>query len=179
MVPPNRESADGPSGFVCSTCGEWHSGLPLDWSFTAPIYWEQIPEDERSNRGFLNTDICVIDKQDFFVRGLIPIPVIESEEIFMWGVWVTLSEPNFDRIISLWNDPRIIEEPPYFGWLANNIPIYPNTLNMKTHISSRNVKDRPLIELEPNDHPLPREQRTGISRKRVEEIAALMMHREL
>jgi hypothetical protein len=35
---------------------------------------------------------------------------------------------------------------------------------------------RPFIELEPTDHPLAIEQRTGISWERVREIAELVLH---
>jgi hypothetical protein len=38
------------------------------------------------------------------------------------------------------------------------------------------VKHRPHIELDATDHLLAVEQRTGISLKRVEEIASLMAH---
>ena len=111
------------------------------------------------------------------MRGVIPIPIIGSEALFMWGVWVSLSREHFFRMSELWNDPKIVEEPPYFGWLSNNIPVYPNTLNLKTNIFSRNVKHRPYIELEPTNHPLALEQRRGITCERVEEIAAIMMHK--
>jgi hypothetical protein len=110
-------SEDKPAGFAYSTCGQWHAGLPFDWAFSAPIYWEQIPEVERSHRGFHNSDFCEIDRRDFFVRGILPIPIIDSEEIFIWGVWVSLSKPNFDRMVGLWNDPQIVNEPRHFGWL--------------------------------------------------------------
>jgi hypothetical protein len=135
-----------------------------------------MSEHERSQRGHLNADFCAIDGQDFFVRGVIPIRIIGTEELFMWGVWVTLGKSHFERMVELWNSPRIVKEPPYFGWLSNKIPVYPDTLNLKTHIHSKNVKDRPFVELEQTDHPLASEQRTGITYKRVEEIAALMTH---
>jgi hypothetical protein len=157
-------------------CGQWHSGLALDWGFKAPIYWDQTPEVERAKRGFLNSDFCEIDHRDFFVRGVIAIPILDRKEQFMWGVWVTLSKPPFDRMISLWNDPEIVNEPRYFGWLSNRIPIYPDTINLKTNIFSKNVKHRPYIELEPTDHPLSIEQRNGITWNRVEEISALILH---
>ena len=73
----------------------------MDWAFDSPIYWEQIAESERPKRGFLNSDFCTIDERDFFVRGVLAIPIIGTEESFMWGVWVTLSKPHFDRMISL------------------------------------------------------------------------------
>ena len=172
----NGSGPPKPSGFVCSTCGQWHTGLALDWGFESPIYWEQTPEVERAERSFLNKDFCEIDHRDFFVRGVIPIPILDSDEQFMWGVWVSLSKPHFDRTISLWDKPEIINEPRYFGWLSNKIPIYPDTLNLKTSVFSKDVNHRPYIELEPTDHPLSIEQRTGITWKRVEEISALMLH---
>jgi hypothetical protein len=177
MSPSGRQSPENKeSGFVCSTCGKWHAGLPLDWAFDSPIYWEQLAEGDRSKRGFLNSDFCEINGHDFFVRGVIAIPIVGADESFMWGVWVTLSKPHFDRMVAVWHSPEIIDEPRYFGWLSNNIPVYPNTLNLKTNIYSKDVKHRPFIELEPTDHPLALEQRTGITYKRVEEIAALMTH---
>jgi hypothetical protein len=179
MLPHDPQSPEEkPKGFVCATCGQWHAGLPLDWGFNEPIYWHQIPAGERSRRGHLSADFCDIDGSDFFVRGVIAIPIIGSKDVFMWGVWVTLSQPHFERMQKLWNDPQIVEEPPYFGWLSNKIPIYPDTLNLKTNISSKDVKDRPTITLEPTDHPLAVEQRNGITYERVEQIAAQMAHRD-
>ena len=164
-------------GFVCTHCKEWHTGLPLDWAYDAPHYWEQIPKAERDSRGHLNPDFCSIDEKDFFVRGLIEIPIIGSKERFMWGVWVSLSEQNFYRTIELWDSPKRIEEPPYFGWLSNNIDVYPNTLRLKTNVFTKHVDWRPFIELQPSDHPLAVEQRTGITVARVIEIATRMTHK--
>jgi hypothetical protein len=172
----HQKPEEKPKGFVCATCGQWHAGLPLDWAFNEPIYWHQIPVGERPQRGHVSADFCVIDGRDFFVRGVITIPILGSKDVFMWGVWVTLSQPHFERMQKLWNDQKIVKEPPYFGWLSNNIPIYPDTLNLKTNIFSKDVKHRPSINLEPTDHPLAIEQRMGITYQRVEEIAAQMTH---
>jgi hypothetical protein len=54
------------SGFICSTCGQWHAGLPLDSAFNSPFYWNLIDKNERSKRGFLNSDFCTIDEREFF-----------------------------------------------------------------------------------------------------------------
>jgi len=167
-----------PKGYNCGICGEYHSGLPLDIAFKAPFHWEQIPESERSNRGNLTPDFCRIDDRDFFVRGLIPIPILESDQFFMWGAWTSLSHKNISRFIELWHDVKIVDEPPYFGWLANKLPGYPDTLNLKTNVQSKNVKWRPYITLEPTDHPLALEQRNGITYARVQQIAALTAHPE-
>jgi len=178
MTPLNSlELGSNFDGFFCSACKEWHSGLPLDWGVAAPIYWEQIPAAERSIHGRLTEDFCSIDDRDFFVRGLIEIPIIGSDKRFMWGVWVSLSRQNYRRTIELWNSPKRLQEPPYFGWLSNDIPNYPSTLNLKTNISARDLKLRPFIELEPTDHPLAVEQRNGITLARIVEIASGLVHK--
>jgi hypothetical protein len=128
-------------GFQCHTCGKWHQGLPLDYAYDAPYYWsESLRADGDS---FLNSGFCVIKKKDFFVRGLIEIPVIGRDEPFRWGVWTSLSKSNFDRIVDLWRDPKLLEEPPYFGWLSNSIDLYPHTLNLKINVHSKDISRRP------------------------------------
>jgi len=94
--------------------------------------------------------------------------------LLIWGVWVSVSEASFARILELWDAPVVENEPPKFGWLCNNISLYPTTLNLKTHLHLRGGNKRPSIELEPTDHPLAIDQRQGISIKRVEEIAAAL-----
>ncbi|MFI0986366.1 DUF2199 domain-containing protein [Streptomyces exfoliatus] len=100
----------------------------------------------------------------------------DSGDTFSWGVWVSLSEENFARTHDLWDDPAREQEPPYFGWLSTELPVYPHsTLQLKTHVHTRAVGQRPLIELEPTDHPLAVEQREGITTSRVRELADLLL----
>jgi hypothetical protein len=158
--------------WTCGCCGKQFNTLPLDFSSRAPDQWFTIPEAERDSRGKLDSDICVIDGKDIFVRGCLEIPIIGRDDKFIWGVWVSVSKESFDRILELWTAPVIKNEPPRFGWLCNNISIYPQTMGLKTHLHLRGDGIRPSIELEPTDHPLAIEQRQGILLERVEEIAA-------
>ncbi|MFF7588407.1 DUF2199 domain-containing protein [Kitasatospora purpeofusca] len=120
----------------------------------------------------LTPNQCVIKGREFYVHGLIEIPVRDTGETFSWGVWVSLGEPNFARAHDLWEDPAREQEPPYFGWLVTELPVYPqSTLLLKTHVLTRAVGLRPLIELEPTDHPLAVEQREGITAERVRALA--------
>ena len=108
-----------------------------------------------------------------FVRGLIEIPVTGGGT-FAWNVWVSLSETTFARAHELWDEPRRAKEPPAFGWLSTEIPVYARpTVDLKTRVHTREPSVRPYVELEPTDHPLAVEQRTGITPERVHEIAAL------
>ncbi len=162
-------------GFQCHTCGEWHKGLPLDYGYDAPHYWSESLKTDGDS--FLNSDLCVIRKQDFFVRGLIEIPVIGSDQPFRWGVWVSLSKGNFDKMVDLWDDPKLLNEPSYFGWLSSSIDVYPETLNLKTNVHSRSVNERPYLVLERTEHPLAVEQEQGMTAQRVRDIAEHSLHR--
>ncbi len=159
--------------WTCHCCGKQFNTLPLDFACRAPDRWLALPENERERRGKLDSDLCKID-EDSFVRGCLEVPIIGREEVFIWGVWVSVSRQSFERILELWDAPVIADEPPKFGWLCNNLPHYPATLGLKTRLHLRNGGVRPAIELEPTDHPLAVEQRSGIPLQRVEEIAAAL-----
>ena len=159
--------------WTCRCCGRQFNTLPLDVAYKGPDHWFDIPESEQQVRRKLDDDLCVIDK-DMFVRGCLEIPVIGRDDRFVWGLWVSVSEESFMRILELWNASAVEQEPPKFGWLCNNISLYPSTMSLKTNLRLRSGGARPSIELEPTDHPLAIEQRHGISIERVEEIAAAL-----
>jgi hypothetical protein len=80
-------------------------------------------------------------------------------------------------MVSLWTTPGREGEPPSFGWLSTELPLYQtSTLELKTHVHMQRVGQRPLVEVEPTDHPLDVEQRTGITLARVQEIAEALLH---
>jgi len=146
----------------------------MDYGYDAPFYWsEALKADPHS---YLSADFCMIEKRDYFVRGLLEVPVLDSVRPFRWGVWVSLSKPNFDKMVSLWHDPKLVEEPSYFGWLSSSIEMYPPTLNLKTSAHSTSVHERPQVILEQSDHPLAVEQSKGISVNRVREIVERALH---
>lgn len=163
-------------GYLCSSCGERHEGLPFGYGALAPAFWS---DDMAGRPGHLLTDEqCVIDREHFFVRARLLLPVIDvAEELFDWGVWVSLSRENFARTEELWTNPERVNEPPYFGWLSTELPVYePSTVNLKAMLHSQPVGRRPILELEPTDHPLAVEQLTGITVARVQEIAERLLH---
>jgi hypothetical protein len=164
-------------GFVCGTCGKYHSELPMEFGVDAPFLYYNIPQEELESRCNLDSDLCSIDEQHFFIRGCLEIPVLDGNGPFAWGVWVSLSKENFKRTIELWEIDGREKELPYFGWLSTCVPLYANTLNLKTHVHTRVLGIRPFIELEPTDHPLVIEQRKGITMARVKEIAEALLHR--
>ncbi|WP_326743496.1 DUF2199 domain-containing protein [Streptomyces sp. NBC_00121] len=147
----------------------------MSYSTKAPDVWD--PSFESDPDSMLSSDQCVIKGQHFFIRGLIEIPVIGSQDVFSWGVWVSLSRDNFTRALEVRNTEGREAEKPYFGWLSTELALYSEgTTNLRTNAHTRPVGKRPFIELEPTDHPLAVEQRTGITQDRVREIAMAVLH---
>jgi len=162
--------------FKCASCDEWHEGMP-SFGANAPLYFYSIPADEREQRCELTTDTCIVDEEFFFVRGVLNIPVDGTDEPFSWGVWVSLSRASFLDYMKHYEAPDRASLGPYFGWLSAEFLVYPDSENLKTHMHPREPGLRPLIELEPTDHPLAVEQRNGISLERLSEIYSTYMHR--
>ena len=164
--------------FTCVTCGQIHQGMP-SFGADAPLSYYEIPEFERERRCSLGSDDCVIDETWFFVRGCIDIPVHDESEQFSWGVWVSLSEASFIEWIKFSHVKQRCHVGPFFGWLNARFIPYPDTVNLKTQVHLRDDGVRPYIELEPTDHPLATEQRDGISKLRLAEIYAQMVHERI
>ena len=149
----------------------------MSYGVDAPAYWDRAYADDPMS--LLDQEQCIIEGEHFFVRGRIVIPILDAtaDEEFDWGVWVSLSRVNFTKALELWTTEGREREPFYFGWLSTELPIYePTTLQLKTHVHTQRVGKRPLIELEPTDHPLAVEQRNGITMARVAEIAGAVAH---
>lgn len=152
--------------YRCSTCGEIHDDLP-DIGADKPDPWWSIPEKERAKRIQLTPDTCIID-DDYFIRGVIEIPILHTSERFGWGVWVSQKKENFQTYLDNWDSGEI---GPFFGWLCTRIAYYPeDTFLLKTMAHFRGNGLRPSIELEPTDHPLAVDQRQGISLDKAWEI---------
>ena len=124
-------------GFYCARCGEYHQGIPMSFGFEAPAYWSSDPGEQDGEANVLTEDLCIIDNQYFFILGALEIPVLDAPEPFVWGVWVSLSEKNFQRTVDLWKVEGREQEPPNFGWLSSSLPGYPETLNLKTNVHTR------------------------------------------
>ncbi len=142
----------------CSICGELHTELPHIGS-PAPFHWADVLDKDPNS--LLTKDLCIIEGRDFFVHGVIEIPVHDYEYEFGWGVWVSHKKENFEIYREQFDTADI---GPYFGWLCTKIDYYAeSTLSLKTMAHYRGGGFRPRIVLEESQHPLYRQQRDGIS----------------
>jgi hypothetical protein len=157
-------------GWVCRTCGIERENPPICFGADAP--WRAlVPPEEFSARVKLSSDQCVVDEQQFFIRGHIEIPIHKHPEPLSFSVWSSLSEESFFHMGDRWESPDRDCDPPYFGWLCSSLPVYPSTLHLKLSVQSRRPGLTPLLTLEPTDHPLAVDQREGITIERWHRIA--------
>jgi len=145
----------------------------LDVAYDSPHYWqneyEKASPPDSSFKTFLNEDYCQIG-DDHFVRGLIRLPIIGTDQYFCWGVWGSLSRKNMELLLKNDSDSGRVELPPMFSWLSTQISEYPDTLSLKMFARIQKPGWRPHFELEPSDHLLYREYHEGIRPERVREI---------
>lgn len=174
----------------CGSCEEWHTGPCLDFSFDSPYYW--LPEhveashkagmmpawSKNRRKTFLDEDFCAIEDRDFFVRGIIHLPIIGAAETFRWGVWGSLSRENFETLLKMNDDPKRVELPAMFSWLSTQLAEYPDTLSLKMYAHIQEPGWRPQFSLELTDHPLSLEYHHGITPERVKEIMLARVIRE-
>ncbi|HEY7406392.1 MAG TPA: DUF2199 domain-containing protein [Candidatus Angelobacter sp.] len=166
----------------CGHCDNWHTGPCLDVGSDSPYYWSKeheraakfaglLPKWSKKRKAtFLDEDYCAIEDRNFFIRGLIHLPIIGAAETFRWGVWGSLSRDNFQRLIDMDEDPKRTELPAMFSWLSTRLPEYPDTLSLKMHAHIQEPGLRPHFHLELTDHPLSKEYHKGITPERVKEI---------
>lgn len=163
-------------GFVCSFCGETHDEDLLDIRarFPDPVF--ELSETDRAERVHDAADACILDPGSaaprYFIRGTLEMPIDEIDDTFAYGVWLEVSEPSYHRIGALWSDPAGKEEPPFRGFLANELHPYHGTFGLAAELQLRDVEKVPSIRLVRGSHPLERDQSAGITLARAHELAS-------
>ncbi|MES0812404.1 DUF2199 domain-containing protein [Roseibium sp. SCPC15] len=162
--------------FKCACCGEIHEGGP-SFAFNEPSFICDISEEERAERVFLNSDLCVVDNETYFIRTTLEIPINGSDDSFLWGVWVSQSKESFDRYVETYEQDQTGDRS--FGWLAVSMPGYSSKDTDHASLATDVVwgNERPELKIhDDQDHPLAVDQREGISWERAVELAVLLNH---
>ena len=157
----------------CATCGRRHEGLSRDRGFTLPDEVWAIPEDEREAQARFSDDLCQWGDR-FFIRGILPVPLIGEDDYFGWGVWVEVEAEAFERYLDLYEEDGR-NEPPLPGKLANRLEPYPGTsLGSRLLVQLQTPDERPTLILPEGDKSrLAQEQRDGIDTARHHELLGL------
>src|SRR3546814_13369769 len=141
--------------FRCNSCGETHEGIPT-FGADMPSIAQWISAADRPSRVDLGTDDCVVNGERFLVRGCHEIPVQGEADPFVCGVWVDLSQANFDQWVGAFKlkDRSLIV--PFPGYLGTALQCYTVTLNHHFVMLLRDSRDRPYIDVYNPNHPLDR-----------------------
>src|SRR5580704_1715450 len=97
--------------FHCTVCGEMHDDLP-DLGIDKPDPWWAVAPEERARRIKLTSDTCVIDKEHYFIHGVLQIPIHDHPAPFGFGVWVSQKRENFSAYLKA---PQSAAIGPFFG----------------------------------------------------------------
>ncbi len=155
------------TNYTCGICGKVHDELLMDIAIMRPLDYFKVPDKERKRRVKYTEDLCSIDDKEFFIRGILALPVKDSEEEFRWGAWALISEDDFNRYLELWDADDVGDEPPFVGWVAGGIPAYPDTDRLEVKVRLQSGNQRPRFQLVSDQHPLGRDQREGITMEKV------------
>jgi hypothetical protein len=163
------------NSWTCSCCGQTHSTMPFSFAADFPDNYANMTADERDSRTVISSDQCVIDGSEFWIRGCLEIPIRDTGEIFMWGLWASLFEEDFDMIDNHWDTPnRENLIGPFKGRLGNKLSLYPQTANLKLTVQIEPLGTRPLFFID-ESHPLQIEQEKGISLNTARKYSCLLM----
>lgn len=160
--------------FKCEQCNEWHEDSP-SFGFNAPAHYYSLSDSDKEN-SLLSNDLCSTVDGNYFIRTILEVPIIDIDEPFMWGVWISVSEKSFNHYTNKKNEDEDEDLTHYFGWFQNRLPYYPDTLNLKTNAYLQPNNHRPILDLEHTDHPLSIDYHQGISWEKAIEITTILLH---
>ena len=148
----------------------------MAWGPLAPKPVEAISVPERRRRVKLTTDVCVIDRRDFFVRACLDLPITAEKERFRWLVWVKVPKASFCEMGSFWRQLRGRLFTPTHGELATELPYDPSTFGLPIGLRDGGIGYRPWAHVLTTQHVVGQQQRTGIALEQAYELSARAMH---
>jgi hypothetical protein len=126
---------------------------------------------------FLSEDFCVLGGEHFMVRCVLTIPVIGVQADFGFGCWSTLSRANFDKYVDGFDSGEYADMGPWTGWLMNRLENFtPCPDPLAVWVQPRPERQRPLLWVQDDDHPLAIAQENGISAERMLEVFRFYGH---
>src|SRR5215213_7644606 len=131
----------------CSVCGAEHPKSELELYFVRPDPVVALSETERDERCKESDDLCTIDYERYFVRGVLPLPVEGREYAYQIGIWVEVKEDDFRSVVDLWTDEAQSNRPPFEGTLANDISLHESTPGLEVRLALTGPKTRPDIHV--------------------------------
>jgi len=110
----------------CPCCDKEIEPHQMDVAFNLPDAIFELSKEQRDTRAKTHTDLCSLDDKQFYIRGVIYLPVQQLSFNFGWGVWAEVSEDTFYKYLQIYEIDGS-NESPSAGVLANLPPDYSKT----------------------------------------------------
>ncbi len=156
----------------CPRCNSEHE--LLEPTFRRPDAVVEMPADERQKRVMEGDDLCTIkaggadEIPRFFLRTVLPVQLTDRDDYTQWGLWVEVAEPDARRAWELWDSPEQAREPPFQGWLANQVQGYPDTLGLPVQVQLTGPTTRPRSSFEIGaSHPFASDCLMGVNTRKL------------
>lgn len=156
----------------CRCCSQNINTL-LSFAYTSPQMWPG-GMSQHANSSYQGTgndilceDFCRIGETNF-VRAILCLPLEGYDVPFIIGVWVALEGEYFERYIHSFGTSTQADIGPLFGWMANAIAEHPVPLPVILH--PQNGRQRPLVQIAFEEHPLYIAQLDGLTYDQFEGI---------
>ncbi len=152
----------------CSCCGEWVTLDEPALAFRWPEPFRRLDADARSAPDtFCDTSFCAIGGEQFYMRGLLPLPVHGLQERYSIGAWVRLERADWQLARRMWDERGNDRLPELDGELANHVPhlFEVSTEGLAVRVRLHDEM-RPTFRLIGTGRPLEDEQQHGISAHR-------------
>ena len=151
----------------CPCCGRIFDGI-FDVGYDHPDPW---PHGNRAQSGKdtlavgkdrLGTDLCELGEYRF-VRCILPLPIVGTDQRFAFGPWGSVHPDNFDRYVTSSTNPDDAEFEGCFAWLMNPLPVIGSSEPLPCNLIPGAAGERPILEVHDGAHELAELQETGIT----------------
>lgn len=151
----------------CACCGRSFDGV-FDIGYDHPNPW---PHGSRQESGEellqvgddrLGTDLCEWGPHRF-IRCILPLPIIGTDQRFAFGPWGSVNPENFDRYVKHSYDEATGQFEGCFAWLMNTLPGFEFDEWLPCNLIPGAEGERPVLEVHDGSHELARLQEDGIT----------------
>lgn len=144
----------------CFCCGKTIVAEETEVSYRAPDKVFAESHLINLNRDTISDDLISYDF-DYYIRGLLSMPVKDGERPFQIGAWVEVDYADFLLYVENYGSDKEFQ---FKGKLANAIKGYSDSLGLDVKVMTRTDKMRPNFFVENHQHPLAKLQKEGIKK---------------
>jgi hypothetical protein len=157
--------------FSCSTCGQTHDEWPPDIALRRPDVVWAMPSEEHARRVQENDDLCSIDQERYFIRGVLFVPLTGRSNSWGIGVWAEVGNRDFTRYLDLYSVDAS-GQAPFRGTLANELKVIPGVFGSRLEIRFGSASERPVFQAADRFGILGKAQRRGFTDDQLHEVLA-------